>query len=146
MMCQTVFGAENDPNTAIHNASGGANGSGVRIAIIDTGISTNAISSERIVEGKNYITNSKDTDDKIGHGTAMAGILVGMATKDLAGVVPEATLVPLIYYSKDDSGNDVNGGITMVAKAIRDAVDIYKCQVILISSGTLENSSELNRP
>jgi hypothetical protein len=44
----------------------------VVIGIIDTGISTNAIDSDHILEGKNYLDPSLSTDDSYGHGTAVA--------------------------------------------------------------------------
>lgn len=143
IQCQTVYAAESWPNDVISNTNTNSNGKGVLIAIIDTGISANAIDKARIAEGKNYITEDSDTEDKIGHGTAMAGIIVGMGAKDLIGTAPDAMLVPLVYCTKDEDGNIVNGGTTMLAKCIRDAVDIYKCQAILIGAGTNENSIDL---
>lgn len=60
----------------------------VKIAIIDTGISTRAIPSEAILEGKNYVNPELDTEDTYGHGTAVASIILENA--------PEVKLVPLI--------------------------------------------------
>ena len=60
----------------------------VVIAIIDTGISTNAIPSENILEGKNYLDTSLSTEDTYGHGTAVASVIL----KHL----PEAQFVPLV--------------------------------------------------
>lgn len=43
----------------------------VKIAIIDTGISVEAINTGLIAEGYYYINENNDTDDKIWHGTAI---------------------------------------------------------------------------
>jgi len=143
LLCQSVYAAESWPNDVIGIISTKTDGEGVRIAVIDTGISINAIDSSRISKGKNYITNNSDTEDKVGHGTAMAGILVGMESKELIGIAPNATLVPLVYCTKDMDGNTVNGGVEMLVKSIRDAVDKFECQVILIGAGANENSIDL---
>lgn len=59
----------------------------IRIAIIDTGISSHAISSKNLVEGKNYILSNRSTEDEIGHGTAVAGIIVGSEKAGIKGYV-----------------------------------------------------------
>lgn len=142
-LCRPVYAAESWPNSAIGNTTTESGGKGVRIAVIDTGISTNAIAKERIAEGKNYITGNTDTDDKIGHGTAMAGIIVGMTSNDLTGIAPNATLVPFVYYTKDENEKIVDGGVEMLAKAVRESVDKFDCQIILIGAGTNESSGAL---
>lgn len=72
----------------------------VRVAVIDTGISSAAISAENLAEGQNYILPNNSTEDDIGHGTAVAGIIVGSETAGVEGLCPAAELVPLVYYSK----------------------------------------------
>lgn len=115
----------------------------VRIAVIDTGISTVAIDSSRIIEGYNYIRPQDGTEDRIGHGTAIAGILIGSEAGDAEGICPNAVLVPLVYAAKDEMGKTVKGDTSMVAQAIYDAVDIYDCNIINISSGSTSNSLSL---
>ncbi|MEG2583966.1 MAG: S8 family serine peptidase [Oscillospiraceae bacterium] len=139
---QTVWAAESWPNSAINTISTQTNGEGVRIAIIDTGISVNAIDKTKIAKGKNYITGDSNTEDKIGHGTAMAGILVGMESKRIIGIAPNATLVPFVYCTEDEDGKIINSGKEMLSKSIRDAVDKFDCQVILISAGAIEGSED----
>ena len=107
----------------------------VRIAIIDTGISSTAILAEKIIEGRNYILPNNSTEDDIGHGTAVAGIIVGSEIAGVDGLCPTAQLVPLVYYSKVDDDRAVKGNLPMLAQAIRDAVDVYGCDIINISSG-----------
>ena len=98
------------------------------IAIIDTGISSEAISADHILEGKNYLDPSLSTEDTYGHGTAVASVILEH--------LPEATFVPLVSNVYD------NGKIKQVhndtfAQMIRDAVDIYHCQIINLSEGLI---------
>lgn len=100
----------------------------VIIAIIDTGISTNAIDSDHILEGKNYLDPSLSTEDTYGHGTAVASVIL----REL----PQAQFVPLVSnaYNKgriEQVDNDV------FAQMIRDAVDVYHCQIINLSVGLI---------
>ncbi|NLV36530.1 MAG: S8 family serine peptidase [Clostridiaceae bacterium] len=115
----------------------------VRIAVIDTGISAVAIDSSRIIEGYNYIRPKDGIEDRIGHGTAIAGILVGSDKADTEGICPNAVLVPLVYATKDEMGKTIKGDTSMVAQAIYDAVDIYDCDIINISSGSTSDSLSL---
>jgi subtilisin family serine protease len=114
----------------------------VRIAIIDTGISTKALGNEQIAQGKNYILPHQDTEDKINHGTAIASLIIGKSDRGLEGAYPEATLVPLVYISLDDKSL-VKGDAAMIAQAIYDAVDLFSCRVINLSAGILIDSQEL---
>lgn len=100
----------------------------VMIAIIDTGISTRAISGENIREGKNYLDPALSTEDTYGHGTAVASVILAD--------FPQAQLVPLVSNAYDEGrirqvDNDV------FAQMIRDAVDVYHCQIINLSVGLI---------
>lgn len=113
---------------ALWGLFGKSNRGPVVIAIIDTGISTNAIPSENILEGKNYLDPSLSTEDTYGHGTAVASVIL----KHL----PQAQFVPLVSNAYD------NGKIKQVdndtfAQVIRDAVDVYHCQIINLSIGLI---------
>ena len=116
---------------------------GVRVAVIDTGISTAAVSPDSIAEGINYIRPQDDTEDKLGHGTAVSAIIVGSESARVTGICPTARLVPLVTTSKDEAGEQVRGDTAMVAQAIYDAVDVYGCKIINISSGSTGGSSRL---
>lgn len=116
-------------------------GENIKIAIIDTGISTGAIDSAHLEQGYNYLEENIDTEDQIGHGTAVAGLLMGAPSVHLMGIVPQAKLVPLVYQTKDEKGKVQKGNQDMVARAIRDAVDLYGCRVINLSVGTTLGST-----
>lgn len=117
----------------------------VRIALIDTGISRGVFDEMNIIEGINYIDPSADTTDLVGHGTAVAGIIVGSKSVNIKAIAPKAKLVPLVIGTKTADGKIVMGDADILAKAIRDAIDIYNCKIINISSGTLLNKEILKK-
>ena len=98
----------------------------VRVALIDTGISTEAIPQKNIGEGKNYLDPEAGTEDTFGHGTKVASVILNTA--------PDALLIPLVctVYNRG-SLNQVDN--LVFAGMIRDAVDLYHCQIINISAG-----------
>ena len=118
-------------------------GSGVRIALIDTGVTCKYIDDSHVSVGKNYVFPDKSTYDYVGHGTAIAGIILGSEKLGLRGIASDAEIVPLVYYSRYPSGVPVNGGIDAICKAIYDAIDVYDCQIINISSGVTSDNDKL---
>ena len=117
----------------------------VRIAIIDTGIREHHVMLEgtAIEQGVNYAFKGATTHDLIGHGTRIAGLILGSSDGTLKGTAPDAVLVPLVYYSKYPSGVRQNGGIDAICQAMYDAIDVYGCQVINISSGVTKPDERL---
>ena len=98
----------------------------VRIAVIDTGFSTEAIPEEKREEGKNYVEPEGSAEDTYGHGTAVASVILS----ENVNVV----LVPLVsnIYEKGKIRQVENDTL---AQVIRDAVDVYQCSIINISAG-----------
>ncbi len=117
--------------------SAGEERESVRVAVIDTGISTTAISADKLADGQNYLFPDRSTEDVDGHGTAIASIIVGSETAGIEGICPEAVLVPLVYIGVSDSGKKITGDLELLAQAIRDAVDVYHCDIINISSAAI---------
>ena len=100
----------------------------VIIGIIDTGLSSQAIPADRILEGKNYLDPSLSVEDTYGHGTAVASVILAH--------LPQAQFVPLVSNAYD------RGKIKQVdndtfAQMIRDAVDVYHCRIINLSVGLI---------
>lgn len=115
----------------------------VRIAIIDTGIATAAISPDSINEGYNYVFPDESTEDKLGHGTAIAGILVGSRSAGIMGICPDAVLIPLVHETSGPADDRVKADMSVVAQAIHDAVDVYDCDIINLSAGAITDTEEL---
>ncbi|MDE0804927.1 MAG: S8 family serine peptidase [Acidimicrobiales bacterium] len=103
-----------------------ATGSGVIVAVIDTGVDIDHPDLVRnLVPGFDYVDDDTDPDDTAngldddgdgridegaGHGTHVAGLVTLVA--------PDATILPLRVLDSDGSGN-----VFVAAEAIRDAVD-----------------------
>jgi subtilisin family serine protease len=100
----------------------------VVIAIIDTGISSRAIPEKYILEGKNYYDPSLSTEDTYGHGTAVASVILER--------FPQARFVPLVS-NVYDNGKVKQVSNEVFAQMIRDAVDVYDCQIINLSVGLI---------
>ncbi len=120
----------------------------VRIAVIDTGIETERLPAGCVADGQNYVweqTGDPGTHDRVGHGTAIASLIVGAddGTDTLTALAPGATLIPLVYYSEYASGVPINGGVELLSKSIYDAVDIYAADILVISSGIAEDDLRL---
>ena len=115
----------------------------LKIALIDTGITKEAVNAERILPGWNYCNNSDDTEDTIGHGTSLAGMILGSAKAGLTGGAPDAYVVPLVCQTQNEYGTVDKIEPEGLAQIIRDAVDKYDCRIINISAGVKTDYDEL---
>lgn len=115
----------------------------VRIGFIDTGISTKHIDRLQVDQGKNYIFPLQDTEDRDGHGTATAGMVLGSSRLGLEGSCPSAVAVPLVIHDRYPSGVAKVGDISLMCQAIYDAVDVFGCRVINISMGVRSETEDL---
>lgn len=98
----------------------------VRVAVIDTGISSAAVDGKNLAQGANYLIDGGSTEDTYGHGTAVASVILNHSSN--------AVLVPLVS-NVYDSGKISFVDNATYAQMIRDAVDIYQCEIINISAG-----------
>lgn len=119
----------------------------VRVAVVDSGIWVNNpyIDGDSVIDGYNYALESSVTHDLIGHGSQVAATIVGAQTEggELIGLGSSARIVPLVWITKYPSGVTANGGVSALSKAIRDAVDVYDCRIINVSSGITTDEPEL---
>ena len=117
----------------------------VKIGVIDTGVTQkkNIFDTERIIDGRNYVFEDGGTDDTVGHGTRVASLIIGTSDGEICSPSEESKIVPLVYYSEYPSGVAANGGIEAICGAVYDAVNIYGCKIINISSGVSKGSAEL---
>jgi len=96
-------------------------GGGVRVAVIDTGISTHPALEGVVVDHRNF---SQDTEvfDTVGHGTHVAGV-IGAKSGLAKGIAPECRILSLKVLGHSGMGsNDAVG--TALHHAIEAKVDI----------------------
>ena len=119
----------------------------VKIGVIDTGVKEREgiLDSEKIRSGKNYVLENDNTDDEVGHGTRVASLILGTVDGSIVSPCSESLVVPLVYYTKLASGAVLNGGIESICNAIYDAVDMYGCRIINISSGIPAGDARLEK-
>ncbi|PNE38669.1 type VII secretion-associated serine protease mycosin [Streptomyces noursei] len=115
-------------------------GEGIKVAVIDTGVDAGNKQVQPAIEGpgKTYV-GGKPTQDKVGHGTKVAGIIAARpsATSGFYGLAPKATIIPLQQTSDEKAGT-----ADTLAKAIDDAI-AAKVQVINISQGADASRGQL---
>ena len=113
----------------------GCYGNNIKVAVIDSGIYEHSDLKSNILDGYNYISNSLDTTDNIGHGTYVSGIIAAECNDEfMTGIAHQVKIVPLKCFD-----NGVETKASMIANAIYDAVDIYDCDVINMSFGMDES-------
>ena len=119
----------------------------VKIGVIDTGVKEKGgiLDSEKILSGKNYVFGNNNTDDEVGHGTRVASLIMGTVDGEIVSPCSESLIVPLVYYTELASSAVLNGGIEAICNAVYDAVDIYGCQIINISSGIPAGDERLEK-
>ncbi len=118
--------------TRLHNL--GINGTGVKVAVLDTGINTHeALPSSKIIYSKSFIPGENATDLN-GHGTHVAGIIAGYADDKYIGVAPGAQLLNIKVLNKNGEGT-----LDYLINGIQEAVN-NGAQVISISAGALINN------
>jgi subtilisin family serine protease len=112
-------------------------GSGVKVAIIDTGIDLNHPDlAGNVNSGATFVSRTSTPDDDNGHGTHVAGIVAALDnTIGVVGVAPEAALYPVKVLDKRGSGT-----WSAVASGIGWAVD-HGMNVANMSLGGGANST-----
>jgi len=118
-------------------------GAGVRLAIIDSGVSAShqELASVSLETGVDIVTGTSETGDALGHGTAVAGIIAAATDNGvgIAGISPQVTLVPIKCFGQSAITN-----VTYIISAIYQAVDELDCQIINLSLG-VENDVQALR-
>lgn len=100
--------------------------SNIRVGIIDSGIASHEDLNENIYVGYDYVNNNTNTsDDVVGHGTCVAGIIgaVGNNNFGVSGINHKISLVPLQTVS-DTSGTGYHKSEDVVT-AIKIARDLW---------------------
>lgn len=106
-------------------------GTGVTVAVIDTGVNEHADLKGRVVDGKNYITPGTAPRDDHAHGTHCAGTVAGNGTMGTqTGVAPKATIMAIKVLSSSGSGAWSNLWL-----AIEDTISAPGVKVLSMSLG-----------
>lgn len=126
-----AFGFPNDPlyekqwNLRAMGAPEGwsatARGRGVTVAVIDTGVArVEDLAGTRVLEGASFVPGTNSAVDDQGHGTHVAGTIAQTTHNGVgvAGVAPEATILPVKVLSKWGFGSSA-----WIAAGIDYAVD-----------------------
>lgn len=117
----------------------GCYGQEIKIAVIDSGIVEHEDLAGNIREGYNYLNNTTDVIDNIGHGTFVSGLIAAeMNEYGIVGVAPKAEIIPLKCF---DTGTTTT--VSVIKKAIEDAVDKYNVDIINMSFGLTQYSQTL---
>lgn len=107
-------------------------GSGITVAVIDSGISpVPDLKDTKFVKGYDFVNDKIEAYDDIGHGTHVAGTIAQSTNNNygVAGIAYEASLMPLKVLSAQGGGT-----VADIAEAIRYAAD-NKADVINMSLG-----------
>src|SRR5580765_3884795 len=116
------------------------NGSGIGVAVIDSGVNPHPALKNRIVANVSLVTDDPSFLDAFGHGTHVAGIIAGSGTAALGvtslytgGIAPGANIINVRVLGADGSGltSDVIAGIDW---AIANRTK-YNIRVINLSLG-----------
>ncbi len=126
--------------------SQGFNGSGVGVAVIDSGIdqlpdlNSSDQSVSRVVYSESFVSGDPSTNDKYGHGTHVAGIAGGNGYTSTAqyravyrGIAPNANIINLRVLDQNGVGTD-----SAVISAIDRAIALqstYNIRVLNLSLG-----------
>ena len=121
----------------------GIDGSGIKIAIIDTGVDFNHPDllgwgpDGKVIGGYNFIHENQLPLDTNGHGTQVAGVIA--ADGQIVGIAPKAKI---LAYKVSENGEGVSSDfiIRAIEKAIEDEADI-----INISLGVNKTNSKIDR-
>jgi len=122
-------------------------GTGVGVAIIDSGVSDhadlhNAAGASRVVYSQSFVAGDTSTADKYGHGTHVAGLIGGTGAASgvangyaakYAGMAPNVNIINLRVLDQNGSGTD-----SQVIAAIQQAIALkntYNIRVINMSLG-----------
>ena len=110
----------------------------VVIALLDIGVAPDAVHSEHLLPGHNYVTDTDDTADQINHGTAVASVILGSERAGVTAAAPDACVLPLVIATKT-----TRCSAETLAQAVRDSIDVYNADIINISIGIRKDEPAL---
>ncbi|HUQ39552.1 MAG TPA: S8 family serine peptidase [Acidimicrobiales bacterium] len=131
-------------------AAGNRTGLGVKVAVIDTGVTAHA-DLDGVLPGFDYVDNDSDPSDLHGHGTHVAGTVAESTDNGIgaAGVAPGASILPVrVLDAKGDGTYDkiiaginyaVSNGAKILNLSFAGSVDGGLCDAVAraTAAGTL---------
>jgi len=120
----------------------GIDGTGIKVAIIDTGVDFNHPDlfgwgpNGKVIGGYNFIKENQLPMDNNGHGTKVAGIIA--ADGSIFGVAPK---VKILAYKVSEDGEGVSS--ELIRRAIEKAIE-DKADIINISLGVNKTNSKID--
>lgn len=93
-------------------------GAGVTIAVVDTGVHFGHEDlSGKVLPGRNFVTPGAAAQDDNGHGTHVAGVAAALTNngRGIAGVAPDAKILPVKVLNAEGQGSTVADGIRWAA-------------------------------
>ena len=106
----------------------GLSGDGIKVGVMDTGISTTH-PDLRYVEGYNFLDDNTDVEDENGHGTHVAGILAaGQRQNGMLGVAPGVDLYVAKIMDERGQGFESNM-VKSIEWAMEKELDIVNLSV-----------------
>lgn len=118
-------------------------GNNVGIAVIDSGIYTaqksfnDGTSSTRVVYSKNFVSGTTSTEDSYGHGTHVASVAAGSATRSSSaykGVAPKTDIINLKVLNSLGFGS--TSSLLDALNWVEDNYETYNIRVVNLSLGT----------
>lgn len=112
----------------------------IRVGVIDSGIASHPDLNANVVEGWDFVNNNDTTtDDILGHGTHVAGIIgaVGNNEEGVAGTAWNVKLVPLQITYDEEGHSTVGDAIEAINYAINNTIPILN-----YSNGVLDYNDE----
>lgn len=118
-------------------------GSGIGVAVLDTGIYPHIDFDNRIAAFQDFLTGRKRPYDDNGHGTHVAGLIGGSGKGSggkYAGIAPGCHIIGAKILDK--RGNGMMKDVLEALQWVRDNKEKYGIRIINISVGTVNNSGK----
>lgn len=121
----------------------GINGTGIKVAVIDSGIDKNHPDlNGKVIDEINFVETEETTEDLLGHGTMCAGIIAGSGQASGGkhmGIAPGASLLNVRVIDSDGDGQ-----VSDIISGIEWALD-NDADILSLSLGGM-NPGEINPP
>ncbi len=121
-------------------------GTGVTIAVLDSGVGSDSFSYDSLNVVEAVIVNDDATtpEDLYGHGTHVAGIINGKGLNEVIGIAPEAKLINVKLG--DDQGNLSEIDLLIGLQWVYDFKDDYDIKIVNLSVSSSKAESYLTSP